>query len=168
MLSLRYFKHKFKIMNIAIRAIIQADIPHLKAVLNSIELFPAELLEDMMADYFTNPETQDIWFTVTENDIPISIAYCAPEQMTVGTYNLHAIGVKNTLQSKGIGQKMMQYLENRLQQAGHRILIVDTSGTEDFIRTRKFYEHLGYTKEAVIRDFWAAGDDKVTYWKQLN
>lgn len=155
-------------MHIAIRNVVREDIPHLKEVLNSIELFPAELLEDMSSDYFNHPDSQDIWLTATVENTPIALAYCAPEQMTMGTFNLYAIGVKKDLQGKGIGQKIMSYLEEHLQKAGHRILIVDTSGTEDFIRTRKFYEHLDYTKEAVIRDFWAVGDDKVTYWKQLN
>ena len=63
---------------------------------------------------------------------------------------------------------MMSFIENHLKDLGHRILIVDTSGTDDFTSTRKFYEKLGYDKEAVIRDFWDDGDDKVVYRKRLN
>ena len=62
---------------------------------------------------------------------------------------------------------MMSYIESELKAKGMSILIVDTSGTEEFTQTRKFYENLNYTKEAVIRDFWKEGDDKVTYWKEL-
>ena len=145
-----------------------SDIPHLKEVLNTIELFPAEMLEEMMADYLENQESQEIWLTAVENEIPIALAYCAPEKLTEGTFNLYAIGVKGDIQGKGIGAKLMTFLENQLQSAGHRILIVDTSGTADFELTRRFYEKLNYHKEAVIRDFWADGDDKVTYWKRLN
>jgi len=153
---------------IKIRKVVKGDISGLKKVLDSIELFPAEMLEDMIADYFNNTETQDIWFTALENDQPISIGYCAPEKLTIGTFNLYAIGVKSNQQGKGIGSKMMVFLENLLKETGNRLLIVDTSGTDEFKATRAFYKKLNYTQEAVIRDFWDEGDDKVTFWKKLN
>lgn len=155
-------------MNPTIRKVKKDDLQYLKDVLNSIELFPSEILEDMISDFFNNPETEEIWFTATENEMPISIGYCAPEKLTEGTYNLYAIGVRSDIQGKGIGRTMMKYLEEELKKKGHRILIVETSGTDDFELTRKFYENLDYSKEAVIRDFWKDGDDKVIYWKKLN
>ena len=151
-----------------IRQVKREDVAYLKKVLDSIELFPSEMLDDMISDFFSSPQTEDIWLTATENNIPIAIGYCAPEQLTKGTFNLYAIGVKADIQGKGIGRKMMHYLEEYLQQQGHRILIVETSGTDDFRLTRKFYEDLGYEKEATIRDFWNEGDDKVIFWKKLN
>ena len=36
-----------------------------------------------------------------------------------------------------------------------------------FDLTRMFCQQLGYEKEAVIRDFWDTGDDKVTFRKVL-
>jgi len=150
-----------------IRLVTQSDLPDLKKVLDSIELFPSEMLDELIFDYLNNPETQEIWFTAIENNKPISIGFCAPEKLTEGTYNLYAIGVKNDLQGKGIGGKMMAYIENHLRKNGHRILIVDTSGTDAFKMTRMFYEKLSYHKEAVIRDFWKEGDDKVIFWKKL-
>lgn len=154
-------------MSFKIRKVINKDIPALKSILDTIELFPSEILEDMMSDYLNNFDSAEIWFTATENDSPISIAYCAPEKLTEGTFNLYAIGVRKDIQGKGIGTKMMAYLEEELKAKGHRILIVETSGTADFKQTRQFYENLNYTKEAVLRDFWAEGDDKVIYWKKL-
>jgi len=150
-----------------IRSITQADIPALKAVLDTIELFPSAMLDQMIADYLVNPDTQEIWFTAIQDDLPISIGYCAPEQMTLGTYNLYAIGVRDDLQGKGIGSKMMTYLEEDLRKKNQRILIVDTSGTDDFAQTRHFYKKLNYQQEAVIRDFWNEGDDKVVFRKRL-
>lgn len=155
-------------MNPIIRKARKDDVQHLKAVLNSIELFPADILEDMISDFFNNPATEEIWFTATENEIPLAIGYCAPEKLTEGTFNLYAIGVKSDIQGKGIGSAMMKYLEEALKKAGGRILIVETSGTDAFELTRRFYENLAYRKEAVISDFWKEGDDKVVYWKKIN
>ena len=151
-----------------IRKTVPSDIEGLKHVLDSIELFPSEMLDDMISDFFENPNSQDIWFTATDDNIPVGIGYCAPEKLTDGTYNLYAIGVKNDLQGKGIGRLMMGYLEELLSKMGSRVLIVETSGADAFELTRKFYEDLGYAKEAVIRDFWEDGDDKVIYWKKIS
>ena len=144
------------------------DIAALKQVLDSIDLFPSQILEDMISDYFNNPTSQEIWFTALQNDSPISIGYCAPEKLTEGTYNLYTIGVQKDIQAQGIGTKMMAFIENHLRDKGQRILIVETSGTDEFQLTREFYKKLDYKKEAVIRDFWKEGDDKVVFWKKLN
>ncbi|EFL88504.1 hypothetical protein [Ahrensia sp. R2A130] len=62
---------------------------------------------------------------------------------------------------------MTAHLENMLHEKGARLLLADTSGTDTFAATRKFYAAKGYTEEARIKDFWEAGDDKVTFTKAL-
>lgn len=150
-----------------IRPIIQGDIPSLKAILDNTGLFPSELLEDMISDYFENPDSTDIWFSVEADGQPISIAYCAPERMTEGTYNLYAIAVHGDQQGRGVGAQMMQYIENLLRDQGHRILIVETSGLTDYDLTREFYRKCQYTEEATIREFYQEGEDKIVFWKKL-
>ena len=153
---------------IEVRNAITSDVNSFKEILNTIELFPADMLDDMIHNYFNNPESMDVWFTALEEDVVVGLGYCVPEQLTDGTFNLLAIGVRSDIQGKGIGRKMMDFIEGELKERGHRLLIVDTSGTDAFKQTRSFYEKLGYTKEAVIRDFWEEGDDKVVYWKKLS
>ncbi len=150
-----------------IRPVEKNDLDALKQVLDSIELFPSTMLENIIADYLINPDSEDMWFTLTQDEHPVSIAYCAPEKLTVGTYNLYAIGVRADLQGQGIGGQMMTYIEEQLSQNGHRILIVETSGSADFELTRKFYLKNNYMLEATLRDFWEEGDDKVIFWKKL-
>ena len=58
-------------------------------------------------------------------------------------------------------------MERAIGAAGGRVLIVDTSGTAAFEQTRAFYLKNGYEAEARILDFWADGDDKVTFRKAL-
>lgn len=150
-----------------IRKVRKDDLEGIKQVLDTIDLFPSEMLDDMISDYFNNPETEEIWFTSVHDGKICGIGYCAPEKLTDRTYNLYAIGVQNELQSKGMGKQMMFFIENYLRAIGARVLIVDTSSMPEFDRTRAFYQKAGYTLEATIRDFWKAGDDKVTFWKKL-
>jgi ribosomal protein S18 acetylase RimI-like enzyme len=152
----------------SIRTIEEQDLIHLKAVIDSNGLFPSDLLDDMTNDYFSNEATTDIWLTKEIDNVPIAVAYCAPERMTEGAFNLYLIAVDKNLQGKGIGADIMTYVENLLLETGGRILIVETSGLPEFELTRKFYDKLGYTREAVIREFYQEGEDKVVFWKKLN
>ena len=88
--------------------------------------------------------------------------------MTEGTYNLYAIAVRKDYKGKGYGKAMMHYIENLLRDAGHRILIVKTSGKPEFELTRAFYHQCEHVKQAVIPEFYEAGDDKIVFWKKLN
>ena len=45
---------------------------------------------------------------------------------------------------------------------------METSGTDDFEYVREFYRKSGYEEEARIREFYAAGVDKIVFRKRLN
>lgn len=153
--------------NDKIREVIHSDLDSLKIVLDSCGLFPSEYLDEMISDYFNNLDTNEIWFTYVENNSPISIGYCIPEKLTSGTYNLLAIGVSENHQRKGVAVEMMNFIAQKLKTIGARVLIVETSSDDAQIGARNLYQKLGYNQEAVIRDFWNEGEDKIVYWKKL-
>lgn len=155
-------------MSEVIRMVKKEDLPLLKNVLDSSELFPSDLLDEMIKDYFENSESQDIWFTTSIQNSPVSIAYCAPEAMTEGAYNLYAIAVHKDYQGKGVGKKMINFIETLLISKGKRILIVETSGKPEFELTRKFYKQCNYTLQAIIPEFYDVDDDKIVFWKKLS
>ncbi len=72
-----------------IRPVVAVDLPNLKAVIRDSELFPPELLDDMIAPYLQGQD-QNIWLT-GDSTTPTFVAFCAPEQMTEGTWNLYLI-----------------------------------------------------------------------------
>lgn len=154
-------------MNSIIRPVVESDIPALKQVVDSCELFPSEFLEEMLANYLNVPDSEEIWFTCSENDTLVGFGYCVPEQLTEGTYNLLAIGVAKNAQRTSIGQKMMGYIEDVLKGKNGRILIVETSSDQAQEGARNFYRKLTYTQMAVIKDFWKDGEDKIVFWKRL-
>jgi ribosomal protein S18 acetylase RimI-like enzyme len=150
-----------------IRSVVKEDLEDLKLVLDSSELFTRDMLEEMISDYLHKPDSAHIWFTIDIDGQAQAIGYCAPEMMTEWTYNLYAIGVHMPLQGQGIGRRMMTYVEKELKSKGQRLLLVETSGLDEYDLTREFYHKCGYTQEARIRDFYTEGEDKIVFWKKL-
>jgi len=150
-----------------IRLTLKDDLPALQEVLHGTELFPADMLPEMISGFLDDPHSAEIWLTCETDGVASGFCYATPEALTEGTWNMLAIAVLPAQQGQGSGAAIVRHLEQMLARMGARVLIADTSGTESFARTRAFYVQNGYAEEARIRDFWAAGDDKVVYWKAL-
>lgn len=144
------------------------DIPALRVVLDETGLFPSEMLPDMLIGFLSKIRTDEIWLTCEVDGRAVGFCYAAAEKLTDGTWNMLAIAVLPSQQGNGIGSVIVSKLEDLLREQGQRLLIADTSGTEQFARTREFYLKQGYTEEARIRNFWAREDDKITFIRVLN
>ncbi len=150
-----------------VRPTVQGDIPALQDVLNSTELFPSEMLPDMVSGFLSGGDSSDIWLTCEKDGTALGFCYAIPQDMADGAWNMLAIAVLQTEQGRGCGSAIARQLEADLKARGQRILIAETSGMESFAQTRDFYRKNGYVEEARIRDFWADGDDKIVFWKSL-
>jgi ribosomal protein S18 acetylase RimI-like enzyme len=149
-----------------IRAITPEDLPSLKDVIDATGLFPSEMLDDMIADYFSGNPGAEIWLTA--GNAPVAIVYCAPEKLTQGTWNMLLLAVHPSAQRQGLGMSAVRHLEELLTGRGERMLLVETSGLPDFEATRAFYRSCGYEEEARIRDYYQQGEDKIVFRKALN
>jgi GNAT superfamily N-acetyltransferase len=146
------------------------DTTALIAIADAIGFQPNELeeLSEMLSDYFSGDSDSDhFWITDDDNE-PIGVAYCEPERMTNRTWNLQLLAIRPDRQGQGRGATLLRYVEQTLTARSGRMLLVETSGLPEFERTRAFYVKCGYEEEARIRDFYAAGDDKVVFRKVLN
>ncbi|MDX8347892.1 GNAT family N-acetyltransferase [Cognatiyoonia sp. IB215446] len=142
------------------------DIPALQEVLDRTGLFPSDLLPDMLAPTIAG-ETEAFCLTCLVDEKVGGLCYTIPEEFAPGTWNMLALAVHPDLQGRRLGTALVSAVEQQLIAQQQRILIVDTSGAEAFARTRQFYGKAGYQEEARIRDFWAEGDDKITFRKAL-
>ena len=146
----------------------EADIAALQAVIDGTGLFPSEMLPDMIGGFLANDEDDGaLWLTCESDGAAVGFCFAKPEQLADGTWNMLAIAVDPAMQGHGCGRAIVGQLEADLAGQGARVLLADTSGLDAFAKTRKFYHECGYSEEARIRDFWAAGDDKVVFWKRL-
>jgi ribosomal protein S18 acetylase RimI-like enzyme len=61
----------------------------------------------------------------------------------------------------------MRHAEQDLRERGQRLLVVRTSGTDDYAGTRDFYRHLGYSEHTRVPDYWTDGDDLILFTLRL-
>jgi GNAT superfamily N-acetyltransferase len=152
--------------DLIIRPTTREDSAAIASIAEATKLFPGEMLGEMIAGYLDGTKT-DLWLTASSMGDAVAFAFCEPERLTNGTWNLLAIGVGPDRQGQGIGARLVARVEEVLREGGHRILLVDTSGTPEFERTRSFYRSNGFDEQARIREFYDVGTDKVVFWKHL-
>ncbi|MDF1688383.1 MAG: GNAT family N-acetyltransferase [Cycloclasticus sp.] len=138
----------------------------LKKVLSASGQFDAESIVyvlETLDNHLENPENE-IWFTALENE-PVGFAYCAPEAVTLGTWNLLMLWTKEGYEGKGFGKSLVSAVECELKNRNARLLIVETSQLPEFETARAFYEKYGFTFEAEVKNFFDDGDNKLIYTK---
>lgn len=110
------------------------------------------------------------WFVATVGDEVIAAAYVAPEPFADRLWNLYFIAVHPDRHGAGAGSALLTHVEEWLRGKGEdeaRVLLVETSSTEQYEDTRAFYARRGFDQEATIREFYGPGDHKVVFWKAL-
>lgn len=142
------------------------DLPALQRALDTIDLFPAQMLPDIARSYL-NGEGEEVWLTALSEGEPVGLLYAVPEEQAEGAWNMRALGVAADRQRGGHGRALVVALEAVLRKRGARLLVVDTSSTDHYVRARAFYAANGYAEIARIPDFWTDGDAKVVFTKRL-
>ncbi len=111
------------------------------------------------------------WFVATDQQGGVvGAAYLAPEPFADRLWNLYFLAVHPDQHGRGTGSALIAHVESLLRDAGEttaRVLIVETSSTDQYTATRAFYLARGFDQEAQIRDFYGPGDHKVVFWKSL-
>ncbi len=106
-------------------------------------------------------------YSAVENNKTIGWVCFGPTACTIGTFDIFWIVVSPQSQAKGIGTKLMDFVTDLIKKDSGRLIVIETSGMAKYISTQKFYEKLGCKKEAVLKDFYADGDDKIVYVKRV-
>jgi GNAT superfamily N-acetyltransferase len=153
-----------------IRLATPEDQAGLLELLKAIELFPPEGLAEvsgLLVEWLKAGPGQDRMWLVDHDEVPKGIAYVVTEAQTDRTWNLLLIAMHPTLRGAGRGGQLLKAVEQQVAARSGRMLLVETSGTEGFERTRAFYRNRGYEQEARIRDFYTTGDDKIIFRKVL-
>jgi len=157
-----------------IRTAVPNDLAAIKAIAVAAQMFDIEevdFFDEMFGGWLDGSIDGHQWLVAEGDDrAVVAAANYAPEPFADRLWNLYFIAVDPSEQGRGRGGALMHHVESELRTRGEaeaRVLLVETSSTDQYQPTREFYRKLGYSEEARIREFYGPDDDKVIFWKSL-
>ena len=90
-----------------------------------------------------------------------------PIALTAASFDLYWIAVDKAMHGRRVGRVLLERTEELIRAAGGLQVYIETSNRHHYTPTRGFYLRCGYQQEALLKDFYAPGDDKVIYVKGL-
>nr|HPH43423.1 GNAT family N-acetyltransferase [Candidatus Aminicenantes bacterium] len=126
--------------------------------------------EELIDITLGRPEQEDYAIVVVTDETGAVAGYMTygPTPLTRGTYDLYWMAVDPKAQGRGYGRILVEWLEDHVRRAGGRLIVIETSSSEKYEPTRRFYLGLNYTETARIPDFYGPGDGRVIYTKRVS
>ncbi|MFH0809176.1 MAG: GNAT family N-acetyltransferase [Pseudomonadota bacterium] len=87
--------------------------------------------------------------------------------LTEASFDLYWIVVGPNHQGRGVASRLLAAIEPVCSQAGGTQLFAETSSLDAYAPARAFYEATGFHLVSRIPDFYAPGNDRLTYAKRL-
>lgn len=82
-------------------------------------------------------------------------------------FDLFWIVVSNKYRGMNIGKLLIYETERKVSEKAGKKIYIETSSREPYYGTRQFYLNCGYKVDAVQKDYYDDGDDKVIYVKDI-
>lgn len=127
-----------------------------------------DVAEELVSETLAKGAAAGYLFSFAELDGRV-VGYACYGQIpcTLTSYDLYWIAVDPAIQGRGIGRVLVAAAERHVATLGGKRMFIDTSARDDYAPTRAFYDRCGYTREATLRDYYAPGDGKAIYAKDL-
>lgn len=97
----------------------------------------------------------------------VGYACYGPIACTLHSYDLFWIAARPDRAGRGLGTRLLAEAESAMGAMGASRVFVETSSRPEYAPARAFYEARGYRREAELQHFYAPGDHKVVYVKEL-
>ena len=124
-----------------------------------------ELVDIVLKDQ--NQKDYKIHCMVNDQDQPIGYICYGPTPMTQGTFDLYWIAVDPIFQGKGIGSRLLDFLEKEVRGMKGLMILADTSSIPQYEKTKIFYLQNGFREVARVPDYYYPGNDRITFCKGL-
>jgi ribosomal protein S18 acetylase RimI-like enzyme len=124
-----------------------------------------ELWDDFVVSHDQKEDYQ--FLAAYKNGVLVGFSCYGHRALTKSTFDVYWLAVDNKLQHQGIGKLLLKATENEIQKLGGTIIVIETSTSEAYAPTRKFYDRLNYRVAGEIADFYEPGDGLILFIKAL-
>jgi GNAT superfamily N-acetyltransferase len=159
-------------VNITYRHAVEPDDSgRIRSIVESSGFFNPEEIEvavELVVERLTKGEKSGYHFIFAEIDgRTVGYACFGPIAGTQCSFDLYWIAVDSVSRGKGIGKGLLRKSEEAIRAMNGRRIYVETSSRDRYIPTRTFYVDNSYILEASLKDFYAPGDSKNIYIKEI-
>lgn len=128
------------------------------------------VLQELL-DVYLHPGPNDAYEFVVYRDAPSNsvagFGCYGPIPMADRIWDMYWLGVDPAHQGKGIGNIIMKTVEEDLAKRGARAIYLETSDSDHYRAARNLYERRAYERIAHFQDYYAVGEGKVIFKKNL-
>jgi len=160
-------------MKVDLRCLKAQDRMPLERMLASIHSFDPEdrtLAMELINIALDQADQNDYSFILATNeeDQPVGYTCYGPTPLTDGTFDLYWIAVDPQWAGHGIGTLLLEAVEEGIQSRHGRMLLIETSSSQAYEQTCRFYLKKGYSLVETIQDFYRQGEDRLTFIKRFS
>ncbi len=146
------------------------DFEEIIPIVESSQTFGKEMGREILneIDHYTrHPEGDEFMTFVLSSGGKVAGFVCIGLGLGEKTYEVYWICVSEMFQGRQIGTKLIQYAEDYISHVGGRIIFIETGTSPYYERARRLYGKLGYQSQAVVKDYFGDGHDKIIYSKRI-
>lgn len=158
-------------MPVKIRPMINEDRQEIVRILNHTPEFSRQEVKvagELIDAFLEKGASSDYHILVAVTDLKAVGYICYGETpLTEGTWDIYWIAVSPERKRQGLGHALLEAAEEKIREAGGRLVLIETSSQDEYRGTRDFYEDRGYGLIAHIPDFYTPGDDLIILRKAI-
>jgi GNAT superfamily N-acetyltransferase len=148
-----------------------ADRENVRRLIDSTGVFSTveiDVAVELVDARLQRGDASDYYFIFAELDgQTVGYTCYGPIPLTAASFDLYWIAVDKAMHGRKIGRALLEKTEELIRNVGGRHVYIETSNRGQYAPTRGFYLRCGYTQEALLKNFYAIGDDKVIYGKEI-
>jgi ribosomal protein S18 acetylase RimI-like enzyme len=150
----------------------QGDGSAIARVAASTPLFTEEevaTVKELWDDFIASHDQQEDYrfLAAYKNGALAGFSCYGHRALTKSAFDLYWIAVDSEQQHHGIGRLLLLETEKEIKKLGGTIIVVETSSSEAYTPTRKFYLAQNYRVAGEIADFYEPGDGLMLFIKAL-